>query len=273
MKLFKITITVFCITLSFNPTITAGSYSIEGYSIIKNDTLPELSPNCPFTDNSNEDGNIVADEYELMQYCMDNRIITAEEISNTILGTWEIIGHGDGWVPLTQPCGSAEFSASEVVIEFENAYYDTVTSHTWEVVEGTNFAWIEFTPEVNIGHGFSVISSDYVYTNATISDGNMYLYQRKESTSNTKYTFKDNNDAIKVFPNPTSGQITIEFKNNYIETSNIQVYDLLGKLVSFRNTAQGDATIVLELNANLPGIYLLCLEQEGERYYQKIEKI
>jgi len=232
------------------------------------DTLPELSTNCPFVENSNDDGYISNEEYEIMQFCLDNRIENVEEFSNSILGVWELIGHGEGWVPnVSQPCVKIEITEFELVIDYQDQDLDTVTTHTWAIVDNNNYPFLEITPQIYYGLGFQFFCSEYMFADATPADGNMYLYQKQDNINAVNDL---STNQINVYPNPSTGLFDLEVSNSNQELNSIQVYDLHGRSVSFKYNFRGNSINLLDLTGNSQGTYFLVMDFEGKVYRKKI---
>lgn len=143
------------------------------------DTVPEY--NCTFEQNDEDMEGLIDDtERELMVTCNDNKLTSKSEIEANLIGEWELVGHGEGWVPrLSQPCSYITITEEELILQFENGYLDTLTTHTWEITAHNtgNFS-LEFTPNDNAGIFINVFCEDYMYGDGTPLDGNMYLYQK-----------------------------------------------------------------------------------------------
>lgn len=78
-------------------------------------------------------------------------------------------------------------------------------------------------------------------------------------------------DNISIFPNPTSGRLTIEM-DEPMETLEINLHDLLGKSV-FSRTVQfnnGVATKTLDLSTLKEGMYIIRIINGGQSYSEKI---
>ena len=72
--------------------------------------------------------------------------------------------------------------------------------------------------------------------------------------------------AIKAYPNPTSGQVTLEY--DLLSTSDVQVkvYDIFGKQLSNQHLGlqtTGKQQQVINVEGYTNGIYLLQLESNG----------
>ena len=78
--------------------------------------------------------------------------------------------------------------------------------------------------------------------------------------------------AINVFPNPTSGNITIEIKSvEADQETGLTIYSMLGKVVfSDVFSGKGNKEISME---NMPdGLYILCFFQGSSAYRLKVIK-
>lgn len=73
-----------------------------------------------------------------------------------------------------------------------------------------------------------------------------------------------------VYPNPTSGLVTIEQRYIQNDLNSIQVFDLLGKLVPHAHTYAGSDRMILDLAGNTSGSYIVVLNLAGKLYHQKI---
>lgn len=249
--------------------LSAGISFVPDFTISVVDSLPELSANCPYTVNNNDDGFIDDDEFEIIQFCIGNRISDFGKISDIVIGEWELVGHGEGWIPsISQPCGSALFSESDLIVKFKDEFIDTTTTHNWTVVDDS-FPYIEIIPPVDYGMGFGVICDEFMFSDYTPSDGNMYLYQKKQDISKTESIVEENLMHTSIFPNPTSGTLMIEQPSTTKKLNVIEVYNTLGKSISFDLSDNGKL-ISVDLTGNARGTYFLIIDLEGYRTIHKI---
>jgi len=233
------------------------------------DTLPELFANCPFSENNNSDGFIDNDEYEIMQFCLSNRIKTIEELASSIIGEWELVGHGEGWFPsVSQPCGNIVFSDTNLIVEFKDEFLDTMTTHSWTIIDG-EYPSLELTPPNYYGSGLDNISNEYMFSDDTPLDGNMYMYQKKKATNNVELVVDESNKPMSIFPNPTYGIFTLELFDNSKKVNSINVYNLIGSPMPFEHF-YGDGLISIDLTGNNSGTYYLVIDVGGDLYNQKV---
>ena len=103
---------------------------------------------------------------------------------------------------------------------------------------------------------FGVGDSGYVVVNRPV---NTLAVDEKQNESS----------LFSVFPNPTNGQITIEFLNELMpEYFSLSIFNSTGQMVFYSET--NDVQIELE---NLEvGLYILQLNAEGKTYSTKILK-
>ncbi len=83
---------------------------------------------------------------------------------------------------MSQPCGYIIISEDKLTFEFRNEYTDTVSTHQWEIEEvnwsGGQYFRLKILPEYVEGLFINQFCENYMYGDATPSDGNMYLYTK-----------------------------------------------------------------------------------------------
>jgi hypothetical protein len=76
-------------------------------------------------------------------------------------------------------------------------------------------------------------------------------------------------DNISLYPNPTTGQVTIEIKNYESGITNVEVYNILGQKVYSRSVIR-NSQFVIDLSTQPDGIYLIrILDGSGNLLSQK----
>jgi len=164
-------------------TLLIGSLFIIGCDD-EMDNTSTTSYDCTFIqDNSTEDGFIDDTERSIMMDCFQNKFTDKDLLDDHLIGEWELIGHGEGWIPtISKPCSYITISDDELVFEFTSAYIDTITTHTWntEEVSTPSFNYLRLNIEPNLPEwlGLSIFCDEYMYGDATPLDGNMYLYEK-----------------------------------------------------------------------------------------------
>jgi len=77
-------------------------------------------------------------------------------------------------------------------------------------------------------------------------------------------------NILSIFPNPTNGEFTIEFKKSVVgELKDIEIYDALGKKVFEKNIA-GTFTPEMQIKLPISGSYVVSVSDEKMYYTQKI---
>ncbi|MBK7221346.1 MAG: hypothetical protein IPH94_08465 [Saprospiraceae bacterium] len=129
----------------------------------------------------NMDGLIDENERIIMSECLETPLKSKNSIENNLIGDWKLIGHGEGWLPtISQPCGYLTITENELTFQFKNGHIDTVSTHSWKIEEvnnGLNFK-LNIIHEYVEGLFINQFCENYMYGDATPSDGNMYLYKK-----------------------------------------------------------------------------------------------
>ena len=81
---------------------------------------------------------------------------------------------------------------------------------------------------------------------------------------------KADNEVL-VYPNPTKGNIHIQFPSGDIGCSNIRVTDIYGRLIMEKLSVSNKDNISLQING-IPGIYLLTI-MNCETGKQEVKKL
>ena len=76
--------------------------------------------------------------------------------------------------------------------------------------------------------------------------------------------------SIEVFPNPTSGKVTIKGLNLWNDAS-ITLYDLNGRIISKQITGS-DNSATVDLSNLQPGMYIVTIVNDSVTYSEKIVK-
>ncbi len=158
------------------------------YTSCKKETTPNTAGtyDCTFEQNDTSmDGIIDETEQSIMQDCYQNRLLTKSEIEANLVGEWELVGHGEGWVStVSQPCGYMTITEDNLRFEFRDGSVDELQNYSWEVEETNSSNGVRHilttTPDPMYGLVMNTFCANYMYVNATPRDGNMYLYQKVE---------------------------------------------------------------------------------------------
>ena len=139
---------------------------------------------CVFVQNDSDmDGLIDDTEKMLMNQCIENTFSSKSAIRSNMIGEWELIGHGEGWLPTySQPCGYITISENELALKFSTQYTDTTTVHQWEIeqvsLSAGQYYRLKIIPQNVEGLFINHFCENYMFGDATPSDGNMYLYKK-----------------------------------------------------------------------------------------------
>lgn len=105
------------------------------------------------------------------------------------------------------------------------------------------------------------VSAYYNENEITASDTIVSYYE--ENTTFSDYTLTD--EYFRVYPNPSSNYVTIEFDNPYGEEYQITMIDSSGKIVLLKSKISSD-TININTSNFLSGLYYITLR--GEKIYR-----
>ncbi len=79
------------------------------------------------------------------------------------------------------------------------------------------------------------------------------------------------NLLVSVFPNPFSDLLTISFSKPTLGTVEVEVADILGRIVLSKSYLAGQA-LEVRFNPISPGIYILKVTYKNQAYLKKISK-
>jgi hypothetical protein len=80
----------------------------------------------------------------------------------------------------------------------------------------------------------------------------------------------DDNNEIKLFPNPTSGKFNVQVSN--LKVQNLEVYNVLGEKVYSKSLNDKQTSIEINLSDHADGIYFVKLFTDRETIVKKITK-
>ena len=150
----------------------------------KEEETNEENYDCEFVQNDDDmDGLIDETERSIMQSCFNDPLTGVEEISSNLIGEWQLIGHGEGWVStVSKPCAYITIYEDSLKFEFKSGYRDTITYHPWKVEEINHHSgkYYRFSTDPDYAEGLFIntFCEDYMYGDATPVDGNMYMYEK-----------------------------------------------------------------------------------------------
>lgn len=151
-------------------------------------------------------------------------------------------------VPISQ-------SGSILTAQISGDAYQWINCSTQLPVIGENN--VSFTPNINGSYAVVVTLGNCSYISDCIDMTSVSIeYQSKL--------------GIKYYPNPTTGNLTIDLGKNY-QTININVYNAFGKIVTKYRTSSSN-----RVDLSMPtedGLYIIDLEVDGTQIYFKVVKI
>ena len=99
-------------------------------------------------------------------------------------------------------------------------------------------------------------------------NGGLLYYQQSDIADALPNVPK--NADIRIYPNPTNGQLTIELNNNFAPNTQLLIYDICGKLVLSETLSSAQNTHTLTLGHLSSGVYMLHLRNNGLNLVQKV---
>jgi hypothetical protein len=165
-----------------------------------------------------------------------------------------------------------------LVLDWQTA---TETNNDYFTVEGSEDGYY-YTPLLKVsgmGNSNSILNYTQTITNPYLSDI-IYLHLR-QTDYDGNYTIsapiavencsKNTTSQIRIYPNPTTGALSIEHGVWSIE--NVEIYDVLGrrqKAEGRRQEAEGN--IELDISHLPAGVYLVRIQTEAEKVMRKVVK-
>ena len=154
-------------------------------------------------------------------------------------------------------------NANETIIDFTDLSTNNPTSWEWTFEGGT-------PGTSSIQHPTEIIYTIAGYYDISLVASNEF---GSDSLIQTIYvdvlsSIAENKVRIfKVYPNPTSGILNIEIKNNAVD--NIRIYNSLGRMIYHINNIQQE-NIIIDLSKFNNGIYYLKIETLFNSFSKRI---
>lgn len=168
----------------FRPMLIMAFLSALMTSCANCEEMADNGYDCVYVqDSESMDGMIDATEGMLMAECRDNAIESIPEIKSNLIGEWELIGYGQGWLAKgAQPCAYIVIAEDELTYQITNSYLDTILTYQWDVEEvnwfGGSFFQLKLIPDGLNGLSITEFCENYMLSDQTPSDGDMYLYEK-----------------------------------------------------------------------------------------------
>ncbi|MBK6932572.1 MAG: T9SS type A sorting domain-containing protein [Saprospirales bacterium] len=266
-----------------------------------------VSPNAPSSLTVNLSYNLSAGQYtavETLGPLMLNAIVETFETNNFSAFNWEAAGDKSWQITtanpyvgqycarsgtithnqsssmqlslLTMQDGLVSFArrvSSEADYDFLRFYIDGVELGAWS----GNLPWGEAYYPVSAGqHQFtwSYEKDDLVSNGTDRAWVDEITLPPHQIVVNAVAPPMDWQPAVQAMPNPSTGLVTVRVVLPEEQMLEIQVFDCLGRRVQSyqpaRRTPAGVFTHTLDLSANAPGIYLICVQAERRRQQVKV---
>lgn len=156
------------------------------YNIISLITLIVLFASCENIEiDSLNDGLIDDAERAIMDECSSNHLTSKSDIENSLIGEWELIGHGNSTaIDEIEPNIYLTISSENLIIEYQSAIENWTDTVTWEIEETNTPAGQFFRLETTPYHFEILISNfceNYMYlevASVRVESTKMYLYEK-----------------------------------------------------------------------------------------------
>ncbi|MBI5917593.1 MAG: T9SS type A sorting domain-containing protein [Bacteroidetes bacterium] len=141
--------------------------------------------------------------------------------------------------------------------------------------DGKNWNDIAFVP----GHGTTLETQSYTYTDERPLPGtNYYRLRQLDFDGNFEYSptvsvaVKQGGGGIHLFPNPTSGNVTLALETEYSGEATLTIYDLMGRQVKTQalSLEGGPLRTGVDLLGLPGGVYLLEMKARNEQRWERL---
>jgi hypothetical protein len=98
------------------------------------------------------------------------------------------------------------------------------------------------------------------------ADEGLYIFNGGVVSSTGNITVHDN--PVSIYPNPSNGKFEINLKSDYNNSSEIKIYDIIGKEIYFSKGSQ--FPLQIDLTDQPKGIYFIKIKSENRIFSEKI---
>ena len=77
---------------------------------------------------------------------------------------------------------------------------------------------------------------------------------------------------FKVYPNPANSIINVILESNEIKSGELRIFNMHGQMMSYISISSIHQTLSADISSFSPGIYIVCLTSDNQRYCQKFIK-
>jgi hypothetical protein len=166
--------------------------------------------------------------------------------------------------------GPATVCANQFGVPYSIAPVATATSYTWTGMSGSHIS----DGTVTSSGTMLTTTSTSVTVNFGSTSGNLNVKANNTCRAGSNKTLgigfncrENENDYfssfdLQVFPNPTSGDFTIQFLNTLPSPVKVEMTDVIGKVIERIETSE--QTITMHESGLVSGIYYLTVKKNGE---------
>jgi hypothetical protein len=90
-----------------------------------------------------------------------------------------------------------------------------------------------------------------------------YTYWPKCFNSTVSVNTQSVDETVNVYPNPTSGVVTLDLNGSMAQTAKVEVYNAMGQMVMNQNYSEAASKFEINLSGNATGVYTIKLISEG----------
>jgi len=177
---------------------------------------------------------------------------------------------GTSWTTLT-PSGTFLSQSHLTFVKGTRALWINVGAATDNI--GSSFSSDDCASFINIDKG-SVQYTSVAFLdsltgwaggfNSTSTDGGIYRWNNNWMVTTDVNPIPSVNQNIKLYPNPTSDLVNIEFSSPLKDRAVITVYNLLGEKVRVFDAASGESSANMSVSGLGSGMYILSVESAGQ---------
>ncbi|MEM7656678.1 MAG: M36 family metallopeptidase [Bacteroidota bacterium] len=149
--------------------------------------------------------------------------------------------------------------------ETNNAGFELQRSLSADFTFSQAISWVD-------GAGNAQTAQQYLVLDEAVIPGQTYFYRLKQVDVNGRFSYsqvlsgrllEEAGIDLRLFPNPSDGQVTVDLFSRKEERITLSVLDPMGKVVAMREIAPSEARqqLTLDLSTLSPGVYLIRATQ------------